>query len=400
MKIQRKATAVIAAATTVLAISACAATDPASGGSGNGLTPEAQEAVDTAFEGTFKEPPTDGPEVEPDKNIWAIAASVQLADFNEPGHFVETAERMGWDLTLFDGQFNPDTIVSGLRQAVADQADGVILIVVDCQAVKAGLEDVAEAGIPIVGWESVDCDQAADDSGAIIDTGVPPLFDAAVTYDNPADPEKPLSYLEYVAEVWARAQALGIAEATDGAAKLIKLEEKDLLSTVVLDWGFEKALAEYCPDCEVVETVEVVGTDLGPTLQDKVAQAIASHPEANAVYSMYDAAALSVAPAVMASGRSDDLFVMGGEGTTTVIELIAEDRGIDAAAGLGFRWEGWASLDAMNRVLAGEKPDGAGFPSGIGAQLIDADRNLPEKGGRFDSSVDFESAYLDAWGVE
>ncbi len=400
MKMQRKAAAVIAAVATVLGISACGATDGASGGSGDGLTPEAQEAVDAAFEGSFGEPPSDSPDSEPGKNIWLIMSSAQVFDVRGEGQIVDAAEAMGWDLTVFDGQFNPDTMVSGLRQAIADQADGIIAFTVDCSIAKAGFDDVVDAGIPLVGFEVIDCNESIGDDGIVTDSGDPGVFDAVVTYNNPADPDEPLTFAGFYRDVGAAYQALGIIGGTDGAAKIIKLRGTDLPLFLTADYGFDNALDTYCPDCEVVETVDFVGADIGPTLQDKVAQALARHPEANAVYSIFDAVALNVAPAVMASGRKDDIFVMGGEGTAPVVDLVTEDRGVDAGMAYSVQWESWAALDAMNRLLAGEKPDGAGFPSGMGIQLYDAERNVPDADAAYIGPVDFPSAYREAWGID
>jgi len=400
MKVHHKTVALLATAATALGMTACSAAGGSSKGTGDGLNAETQEAVDAAYEGSFGAPPAESPEPAPGKNIWLVMSSAQITDFNEPGQIVDAAEKMGWDLTLFDGQFNTDTMVSGLRQAVADKADGVIAYTVDCVTAKAGFKDVVDAGIPVVAFESVDCDQAAEADGTIVDTGQPGLFDAVVTYDDPVEGGKLLTYLEFLQQAYARNQALAMIEATDGAAKVIKLKETDYQSTLATDRGFEEALKEFCADCAVVETVELTGADFGAPLQDKVAQAVARRPEANAVYGIYDAVVLNAAPAVMASGRNDEIFVMGGEGSLPAIELIAADRGIDAGSGYPVRWEAWASLDAMNRLLAGEVPDGVGFPSGIGVQAFDRDRNLPEDGDRFDGPVDFEADYLKAWGLE
>lgn len=307
---------------------------------------------------------------------------------------------MGWDLTIFDGQFNPDTVVSGLRQAIADQADGVIVFGVDCAIAKAGFEDVAAAGIPIVGFQVLDCDQTVDGDGVVKDSGDPGLFDSVVTYNNPDDPAKPLTFAEFYGTLVASYQALGIIEGTDGAAKIIKLKQTDAPTFLAVDHGFDETIEADCPDCEVVETVEITGADLGAALQDKVAQALTRHPEANAVFAIYDAATLNVAPAVMASGRKDDIFVMGGEGTQPVVDLVKEGRGVNAGMVYSFEWEAWAALDAMDHLLAGDEPDGVGFPSGIGIQLYDADRNVPDHDAPYVGPVDYPSAYLKAWGVD
>jgi hypothetical protein len=91
---------------------------------------------------------------------------------------------------------------------------------------------------------------------------------------------------------------------------------------------------------------------------------------------------------------------MAGEGTAPIIELVHEGRGVNAGVGFSVVWEHYAAIDAMNRLLHGEKPSGKAFPSGSGVQLFTDARNLPPKGERFASSVDFKAAYLEAWGVD
>ena len=394
-----KLVAVGAAGVMTLTVAACSA-EGGSASEGGDISAETQEAVDAAYEGSFGQPPSSAPEPEPGQNIWMITASAQLTDFDQPGQIKDAADALEWDLTIFDGQFNTDTQVTGIRQAIADQADGIIMFAVDCATVTAGLQDAAAADVPVVGFESIDCDQEVDEAGAVTDSGQPGLFDAELAYNNPDDPENPLTFAEVAGIVFARYQGLGVINATGGAAKIIKLKETDLAATRLVDWGFEKALADYCPECEVVETVNFTGADYGPPLQDKVAQALARNPDANAVYGIYDPVAADAAAAVLASGRSDDLYVMGGEGSTAGVQLIAEDRGVDAGVGYSIPWEAWAALDAMNRLLSGEKPEGAGFPSGLGNQLFDRDHNLPAEGEPYVGPVDYQAGYRAAWGVD
>ena len=69
--------------------------------------------------------------------------------------------------------------------------------------------------------------------------------------------------------------------------------------------------------------------------------------------------------------------------------------GVQAGVGTPARWEGFAGIDALLRLFAGDPVAG----SGIGLQVFDADHNLPAEG-RYVPPVDFESAYKKAWGVE
>jgi ribose transport system substrate-binding protein len=317
-----------------------------------------------------------------------------------PEGLEKAAELLDWRVTVFDGKFTPDLLVNGNRQAIADGADGIVIGFADCATIKAGLQDADDAGIPVINLESSDCDVEITDEGAIEETGQPGLFDSEVGYHNPEDPEDPLSFIE-VWNVFTSYQALGIAEGTDGAGKVIVLSETDIRVNFSGLRSFKETLEEQCPDCEIVETIEFTGGDLGVKLQDKVAQALVQHPDANAVYGMYDAPTQDVSTAVLSSGRKDDIFVMGGEGTAPVVELIDKERGVNAGVGFSVDWESWAAIDALNRLLQGEVPaNGVAFPTGVGVQLFTKIRNFPEGGGTFKPAVDYEAAYSKAWGVD
>ncbi len=191
-----------------LASSACGA-DTSGSSTGDRLSARTQDAVEAAYKGIIGEPPTSSPKPQPGKNIWLVTLS---PDLGAPDEMVAAAKQLGWNVTVFDGKFSPDVMVSGLRQAVADGADGVVVAYADCADIKAGLEDLAKAGIPVVNIESTDCDVSVGDDGALSDSGQPGLFDAQVGYDNADDPDSPLIFAE-AWKIFAAYQALGIIEA-------------------------------------------------------------------------------------------------------------------------------------------------------------------------------------------
>jgi ribose transport system substrate-binding protein len=119
------------------------------------------------------------------------------------------------------------------------------------------------------------------------------------------------------------------------------------------------------------------------------------HPDANVVKSPYTAATLlSIAPAVTASGRAGNLYVMGGEGFQPELDLLRNHQGVNAVMISPSDWTGWAAVDTMNSLFRGEDP---AF-SGLGWQLVDSGHNLPASG-PWESPVDFKAAYLKAWGL-
>lgn len=388
--------------TAALALGAVTITACSSGGTATekatatGLSAQTQAAVEAAYHGSFGAPPTTSPKPQPGKDIWLVTLS---ATYGAPGEMVAAAKLIGWHLTVFDGKFSPDIVIDGLRQAIADHADGVIVAYADCATIKAGLQDVTKAGIPVVNIESSDCNQQIGTDGVLRKSGQPALFDSGVGYNNPANPNHPLTFAEFY-QTFATYQALGVIDGMKGRAKIIALSETDLRLNFVALRSFKATLKARCPACQIVDTVEFVGTDFGTGLQQKIAQALVQHPEANAIYGGYDTPSLDAAAAVQQSGRKNDIFVMGGQGTAPIVDLIRQDRGVNAGAGFSTVWEYYAALDAINRLLHGQRPSaGGGFPSGIGVQLFTKSRNLPPPGQRFAGPIDFEAAYRKAWGV-
>jgi ribose transport system substrate-binding protein len=402
VKSNRKFLSVTVVAVTTVVLAACGLSSGSnSPNRSTSLSANTQKAIDGAYKGDFGMPPQTSPKPQAGRNIWVVTLGAQIVDYQAQGQIVDAAKLMGWHVTVFDGKFSPDTVVSGLRQAIAAKADGIVVAFADCATVKAGLQDVKAAHIPVVGIEAIDCDQQVGNNGVLQSSGQPGLFTAQPLYNTPSGGLTTFDGFE--GDVYGPYQALGMVAGTKGHGEIIALNETDTPIVSVGIAGFRNALKGYCPACKIVDTINFVGTDLGPTLQQKVAQALAQHPEANAVYAPYDAPTQDVSAAVIGSGRTNSLFVMGGEGTAPVADLIRENRGVNAGVGYSVTWEAWSALDALNRLFHGEKPvgtpDGAGFPSGMGTQLYDSHHNMPSKGQRFQGPIDFQAAYRKAWGV-
>jgi ribose transport system substrate-binding protein len=377
-----------------LGVAACGGSDDSTAASDAGGTStnagestDVQAAIDAAFEGTFREPPSESPPVQPGKKVWFIPISAATSDYSA---IHDAADAMGWDLTDCDGKFSPDAIVSCIRQAIAADADGIVLYVVDCSAVTAGLKDAHDAGIPVVSGEGSDCDEE--------DPAQPALFDATTRWQG--ESEAPIGYIDFLKNVWAKTVALGLINGTDGEGKILDIYESDLFVTRQQDEAVKKHLRELCPDCEIVDTVEFTGAEIGAPLQQKIEQALTQHPDINAVFNPHDGVTPITAAAIRSSGRQDDIYNVGAEGQPSVLSTIGSGDGtIDAAAALSINWDLYATLDALNHLFNGETEPTEGWPTGNGTQLVDKDHNLPPKDSPFDPPIDYRSAYLKAWGV-
>lgn len=370
-----------------LGLAACgggsSSTDSSSGGDASGAVKQAEAELAPVFSGaSYGQPPASSPRPEAGKNVWVIDVGLASEGGAEWAKEAEAAgQALGWDVTVFDGKFTASEYLVGIRSAIADRADGIVLVAVDCSVVKAGLEEARAAGIAISAVESFDCSE--------IDPSAPSLFDTSVIYRVDG---KNADLAEEDTEM-GRVQAQWVAAATAGAGKVLLFKGTDNRASLLINQGFLEAAEEVCPGCEVLETVPFVSADIaGPNFRQKLEQALLQNPTANAVVVPYDDPLVAgAAAAVTSSGRNDELNVVAGTGFPGAVSLIREDKGLDASYGLAEGWESYAGMDGLNRVFHGEKAQ----PSGIALGLVDRE-HLP-KGAGYEPPVEYAAAYEKAW---
>ena len=159
----------------------------------------------------------------------------------------EAGESIGWTVTVFDGKGSPDVFADGIRSAIADKADAIILDAVDCVAVKGALEEAHEAGVKIYGIFAMDCDDPLAGGGE-------PLFDAELLY------EDGMTFQEYTEGPFIRSVADYVIAETDGKPKIIEFTQNDDLIGQHLGKGFEDRIKD-CSGCEIVAKVPITFGD-------------------------------------------------------------------------------------------------------------------------------------------
>lgn len=377
---------VVIAALAVLSVLVLAACGSDDGGGGTDETAKSSDvadyegALDALYAGNF-EPPS-GPPVKPvkGKSIWLITTGQNIeTSQNITAAIEEAGDLLGWDVSLFDGKFESSRWLTGVQQALAAKADGIILFAIDCAPIKAAVEQADKAGVPVVGVEGQDCD--------------PGLFDYNLTFIDGQN------FQEWIEEGFAGTQAKWVVADTKGEAKTIVTVQTDLFVTRIALPGIERVF-KTCPTCEIVDVVNFVGTDFGPPLQQKIEQSLTEHPEANSFIAAYDAVMTTGggAAALRASGRLGEMSIMGGEGSAPGVELIYDEAGIDACSGIDFFPEGYGAVMGMVRIFAGQDPyEGE---TGIGSQICDLEHNLPPEGQAYQAPIDYAAEYEKLWGLK
>jgi ribose transport system substrate-binding protein len=345
----------------------------------------AQDFLTKAYGGTDGALPTSAPPPAKGKTVWILSCSQAAPGCAVPaGAAVQAAKTIGWQAKVLDGKFDPTVWNKLIRSATAAKPDALVLDAVDCAAVQASLQAAKSAGIKVYGFYSFDCNDPY--------TNGKPMFDGELSFS----PWK--GYADYIQNQVARTQAAYGIVKTGGKANVIQFYETDVAVAHHIGDGYARWIST-CSGCKVWK-VPFTGADLVTgKLQAKAAAALAKYPTANVVAAPYDATILlGIGPAVAtarASGRK--LLLTGGEGLGPNIGLIK--KGVqDMAAGVPAAWVGWAAIDGLNRVFAGQSQVG----EGIGNQAIDKAQNLPTKTPFYDGnpkSQDYRSVYRRIWGA-
>lgn len=359
----------------------------ASGGSSSkGSVAAAKAFVDQAIKGNDRPLPTSAPKPQPGKKVWVISCTQAAEGCQVPAAGAkEAGEMIGWKMTVFDGKGDPATYAKGVRSAIAAKADGIVLVSIDCAAVKAPLEEARKAGIKIFGFNGIDCNDPFAGGGK-------KAFDGQVDYG-----KRYGSFTDAVQNRYARLIADYTIWKTNGKANIIAITEDDIVVVRYIGQGYLKWIARDCPDCKVTKLPIALSDLLQGKVQGKVQAALAKNPTANVVFAPYDSAVtLGAAAAVKASGRDKQILLTGGEGLTPNIQMIRKGQGQDFAAGAPPRWAGFATVDGLNRIFHGQST----VDEGLGQAVIDKDHNLPTKTTYYDGKSDYEANFKKIWGLE
>lgn len=331
-------------------------------------------------QGSYTEPSSSGPKAQSGHKIAVINSGVQSPTGTQQANAArEVAKLLGWDLTVYDGKYEPAAYQEGIRQAISQKADVIWLYSIDCPLVKTALAEAKKAGIPVVSQEAADCSD--------VDPKSPSYF------------ARTLQFSEGNFVKWA--QGLGAAQATWLVAKLgekadiIEVSVPELVVTQAVHDGFAATMAKECPNCKVTN-LQVQISDFGPAMQEKIETALLRNPKANGMAVSYDdLMTTGGSAAVMSSGRNDTLEVVAGSGFPANVDLVHKNQGQDAGYAYDASFETWAAADMVNRLLANAEPG----KSGVGVAVFDHDKGLPAEGKQWKTDVDYATAFKKVWGV-
>ena len=297
-------------------------------------------------------PPTEGPEVQTGKKLFVIPCAMVANGCAASAEAAQAAaEDIGWDVTLIDPAGDPTKQNNAIENAIAQQADGIVLTAIDAKTVARSLARAQEAGIKVV------CFACSDPDGA---------FDALV----PASPKDAYDsgYLAMAA----------LYAATDRDLKVVMMNGPEYGIAAGENGRQEgaKAFVDECQAagaaCELTAEVDVLTANLATSAPAQVVSVVRQNPDANALWTFADPFLAFVQPALAQANL--DLKIAGIDPTSFNYDLLrtGKEHGSVTPA---FEWVGYAAIDNLNRMFAGEEP----VDQGVKGKLITPE-NVPDSG--------------------
>jgi ribose transport system substrate-binding protein len=187
--------------------------------------------------------------------------------------------------------------------------------------------------------------------------------------------------------------------ALEGKANIALVVSNEVPPTIPLVANFKKQLAANCPDCKIVQEINVGVTEWGTKIQPAVQAAVQANPEINVVIPIYDSMSQFVVPALRLTGKTGAVKVATFNGTPFVLDYIAQGA-VDMDIGESLDWIAYATIDGHLRDACGMKS-----PTALNVPFYIFDKNNVAEAGtpaQFDTGYGdaYKSGFRKLWGLE
>jgi ribose transport system substrate-binding protein len=397
-RLRRAAAVAVGASISLVILAACSDSDSgasgtdssssssssSSGSSSSSSSDAGGSALDALYQGNEGTPPTTSPPAAKDKEVWWISCgqvSSACSAYAEAGK--QAAEAIGWDFHIADGNLNQaNGEATAMRTAIAAKPDAIILDAFGCTGVQPELQQAKDAGIAVLGLSNTDCSDAG--------TG-PSLFTVPMIYSDTVPDNK--AYWTS----WGDWSAQYLAADSGGGATIIAAYGEGDPQFDFYKQGFEDTLKTECPDCNVIPVPWTLA-DLAPNgpWVTALRNALVKNPDADYVWFPFDFNAVESGGTKVVLQSGSKAKVISNTGLSGALDLVRSGQIYAEALSFDIDWPSWGAIDELNRYFNGEDS----VPQGLGYVAVDKDHNLPsEPGQNFQTQVDFESLYKQAWGV-
>jgi ribose transport system substrate-binding protein len=283
-------------------------------------------------------------------------------------------EELGLEVVEWENQGQPSQWVQGFEYAIREDFDIIDLI--------SGIDPATVA--PQV--------KAAKDAGVKVMTSH--FYDPSFEQHPDVSSSLTIGFNEVgkILGNWAIAN-------TDGKANILTIVSRDVPPTIPLTAGIEEVLAANCPDCKIVQEINVGVTEWATKIQPAVQAALQANPDINVVIPIYDSMSQFVVPALRLTGKAGQVKVATFNGTPFVLDYIAEGV-VDMNIGESLDWIAYATVDGHLRDACDmESPTALNVPFYIFDESNIADAGTPAQ---FDTGYGdaYVAGFRGLWGLE
>lgn len=175
---------------------------------------------------------------------------------------------------------------------------------------------------------------------------------------------------------------------TDGKANILTIVSREVPPTGPLTAGIDSVLKENCPDCKIVQEINVGVTEWATKIQPAVQAALQANPDINVVIPIYDSMSQFVVPAMRLTGKAGQVKVATFNGTPFVLDFISQGV-VDMNIGESLDWIAYATVDGHLRDACGLKS-----PTALNVPFYIFDKNNVADAG---TPAQFDTGYGDAY---
>jgi ribose transport system substrate-binding protein len=376
----RVSTAAVAAVV-VLALAACGSGGGATDTGGKNVASVDTAAIDAVVASATKEVTWNGPTTPvtppPGKKIFLMSggnaspSAKLLIDEVAPA-----IEKLGWDVTTFDGKLDPAVWAEGLGQALNEKPDGVIMFAVTVDLVKNQIAALRKAGIPVIAMGTTE-----------------PASDTGSSY----------TISGYRSDDEGKFAAAMIAQNSGGDAKIATITNNEYGTVKDRYDALLGYLDEYCPGCEIVTTQAIQATDLyTPQMVAQIAAVLQANPSVDYLWMPYDDATVSALEAIKVAGKQGEVHIVSYEANPQILEEMAkgDDSAVIADVAGSRGWLGYAGLDTMIRILAGQEGTIDDTVTNTYPSRMFTPKSLPNDITQYwNGDADYQAEYFKLWGL-
>jgi len=273
-------------------------------------------------------------------------------------------KEVGFNVVEWQNQGQPNQWVQGVESAIRTKADAIDLPSgIDPSTIEPQIKAAKAAGIKVMTSHFYDPSQAQN-----------PALSSSLTVS--------FATAGKILADWATVN-------TGGKANILLIVSDEVPPTAPMVKGLKDELAANCPQCKVVQEVNVGVTEWSTKIQPSVQTALIANGDINVIIPIYDSMSQFVIPAVKLTGKSGKVKIGTFNGTPFVLDEIRRGN-VDMDIGESVDWIAYATLDGHIRDLCGLPS-----PKALNVPFYIFDKsNVAEAGDPADYAKGYGDAYI------